>query len=259
LETPLPGDAEAPEVGEAGARDTTEQSATPGAKKKTSKEDEMDESEALFRPKHENKSRMFKLCHVKFPFPIAVLVRCSMAWEILMFFVIWQTTILVTFMCIFSFADTQDDESILGIFYSGTTINNEDLLFILDCFFLFDVMLRLFVEVWRAHSGILCIVFVLQYTFTTLVVDMITIFPYDLVFIHAYGSREFKSIRLVNYIRCMKLLRFYRIKSFFGKLTFERNLCFLPIAFTIYQSMYHPVPVSGENSCPLSYDVMSYD
>ena len=103
--------------------------------------------------KHEQ-NRMFEIKHVKFPFPILVLIKIAMIWEIFMIHCIWQTMIMMTYIAFFNYAaaDATEDSFLTDLLPFDTSA--ETLLFVLDTIYLLDIIARLAVEVWRVRSHV---------------------------------------------------------------------------------------------------------
>jgi len=190
--------------------DEEEQEPIPGSPGSVPRPAEVDE----IKGKSEDHHRMFQIHHVHFPFPIQILIMFSLPWELFIIFVIFDNLVLVVYMAFFEYGKFEQEDS-HRLRFTTWGLVAEDFLFVVDCILAFDVLLRLSVETWRARRGILCVVFILQYTFTTLVFDIFTLIPWDTLFILVAGTEKLSTLYYVGFVRLYQLVRYRRVHRFF--------------------------------------------
>ncbi|CAG7731032.1 unnamed protein product [Allacma fusca] len=130
-----------------------------------------------------------------------------MVWESFMSFTLLVMYLMTTYCAFFSYYDP----------FTWTFV------IYLEVLFVFDVFLRLAVELWRDLAKMSCQVFIIQYTFWQFILDLIAMFPMTPVYIAIVGTNSFQLLNYLFLIRFNRFIRIIRARQLFAKLKIEKR------------------------------------
>lgn len=142
----------------------------------------------------------YHVIHVKLPFLIKLIYMLSSYWEWLLTLQICSTYFWITYSLFFA---------VYLPFASKVTRY-------LDIIFGIDTAIRLSIEVWRKCSEIPCIIFLVPYTLTQFLLDVLSLLPIEKLFIALSNPNVFTTLQHFDFCRFNRFLRFSRVFKFLG-------------------------------------------